>query len=134
MVYASIHLQREYKGKSVAVLPQTVVVPAGIPSRCPGTVPARLLRIWRLGMTVKGKKHSDESKLKMSAAKKGERHPNSGKKLSDETKLKMSAAKKGKRMSDESELKISAAKKGKRNPCFGMATAVHGPGMSHRRR
>ena len=32
MVYASIHLQREYKGKSVAVLPQTVVVPAGIPS------------------------------------------------------------------------------------------------------
>ena len=77
--------------KSVAVLPQTVVVPAGIPSRCPGTVPARLLRIWRLGMTVKGKKHSDESKLKMSAAKKGKRHPNSGKKLSDETKLKMSA-------------------------------------------
>ena len=60
-------------------------------------------------MTVKGKKQSDESRLKTSAAKKGE--------------LKMSAAKKGKRMSDESELKISADKKGKRNPCFGMATA-----------
>ena len=60
-------------------------------------------------MTVKGKKQSDESRLKTSAAKKGE--------------LKVSAAKKGKRMSDESELKISADKKGKRNPCFGMATA-----------
>ena len=38
--------------------------------RCPGTVPARLVRIWRLGMAgVKGKKHSDEAKLKMCAAK-----------------------------------------------------------------
>ena len=73
--------------------------------RCPGTVPARLVRIWRLGMAgVKGKKHSDESKLKMSAAKKGKR-------MSDEAKLKMSAAEKGKRMSDETKLKMSAARK-----------------------
>ena len=49
---------------------------------------------------MKGKKHSDETKLKMSAARKrnlsfgekGERHPNFGEKLSDEQKLKISAA------------------------------------------
>ena len=55
-------------------------------------------------MTVKGKKHSDESKLKISAALKGRKH-------SDETKLKMSAAKKGKRMSDESKLQNTSLQK-----------------------
>ena len=34
-----------------------------------------------------GKKHSDETKLKISAALKGERNPNFGKKHSDESKL-----------------------------------------------
>ena len=55
------------------------------------------------GASFKGKKHSDETKLKMSAARKrnlsfgekGERHPNFGEKLSDEQKLKISAANKG---------------------------------------
>ena len=51
-----------------------------------------------------GKKHSDETKLKLSAAKKGKR-------MSDETKLKISAAKKGKRMSDESKLQNTSLQK-----------------------
>ena len=97
--------------------------------RCPGMVPARLVRIWRLGMAgfFKGKKHSDETKLKISAATKGERNPYFGKKHSDETKLKMSAARKrnlsfgekgerhpnfGEKLSDEQKLKISALEDG----------------------
>lgn len=37
-----------------------------------------------------GKKHSEESKLKMSVKLKGENHPRWGKKISEETRLKMS--------------------------------------------
>jgi hypothetical protein len=53
-----------------------------------------------------GQKHTEESKAKQSAAKKG-------KPCSEETKAKISAAKKGKPQSEETKAKISAAKKGK---------------------
>ena len=55
----------------------------------------------------RGKKRSEESKAKMSAAKKG-------KQLSEETKTKMSAAKKGTTFSEEHKRKLAEAHKGQR--------------------
>ena len=53
-----------------------------------------------------GKHHSDETRLKMSAALKGRNN-------SDETRQKMSEAHKGKHHSEETRLKMSASLKGK---------------------
>ena len=58
----------------------------------------------------KGLKCSEETKLKLSIAKKGKK----GKPRSEETKLKISIAKKGKPHSEDSKIKMSIAKKGKK--------------------
>jgi hypothetical protein len=58
----------------------------------------------------KGKTHSEESKMKMSEAKKGENHPNYGKTHSEETKIKMSAS----------------ARKGEKHPNYGKPSAFKG--------
>lgn len=50
----------------------------------------------RQGATFAGRKHSDEAKAKMSAAKQGKQPPITGKHHSDEAKAKMSGVKKGK--------------------------------------
>ena len=65
-------------------------------------------RLHRLGT-------SDETKTKLSAAKKGENNPMYGKTriFSDAAKSKMSAARKGKKFSNEHRAKIRAARKGK---------------------
>ncbi len=55
-----------------------------------------------------------EAILNRSKAKTGEKHPMYGKQHSEESKLKMSEAKKGKKHSDETRAKISAAHKGKK--------------------
>lgn len=60
-----------------------------------------------------GCKHTEESKMKMSAALSGENHPNFGKPLPEETKIKISKATKGKTVSVETRRKISKAAKGK---------------------
>ena len=73
---------------------------------------------------MKGKHHSEESKKKMSEAKKGEKHPMYGKHLSEETRRKISEAEKGKltgekhpfygkHHSEKTKKKISEAEKGK---------------------
>ena len=58
-----------------------------------------------------GKKHSEETKKKMSASKKGlqsgEKNPMFGKHHSEETKKKISNAKKGKHRSEETKKKLS---------------------------
>ena len=59
-----------------------------------------------ISLHQKGKKHSEETKKKMSEAKKG-------KQLSEEHKKKMSEAKKGKQLSEETKKKMSEALKGK---------------------
>jgi group I intron endonuclease len=68
---------------------------------------------------MQGLRLSDESRAKMSAARKGERHPNFGKHLSEETRAKISEANKGqlgnmlgKHHSEATCAKISAARKG----------------------
>ena len=79
--------------------------------------------------------HSEETKLKMSLARKGDKHPMYGKRgelspffgksLSEETKLKISLAKKGKTRSKETKLKISLAKKGSKNHLYGKTGDLH---------
>ena len=94
-------------------------------------VEEQLIALWNLtsnkyGYNIKegGKngKHSEESKMKMSEAKKGklksEEHRkklsevNKGKHLSEETRKKMSEVRKGKPRSEETRKKLSEAKKG----------------------
>lgn len=69
----------------------------------------------------KGRKCSEETKAKMSAAKAGKNHPNYGKKLSDEVKAKISASNAGEnnpnygnKYSDEIKDKISKTHLGKK--------------------
>jgi hypothetical protein len=64
-------------------------------------------------MHNKGRTFSEESKRKMSEAKKGKSGPNKGKHFSEEHKRKISEAKKGKHRSEETRKKMSEAKKGK---------------------
>ncbi len=66
-----------------------------------------------------GYKHSEESKLRMSANRQGENHPMYGKVSarigtvhSEETKAKLSASKTGVKLSEETKAKISASKIG----------------------
>jgi hypothetical protein len=56
-----------------------------------------------------GKKHTDETKLKIAASKIGKPSWNKGKPFSDETKEKMSQAKKGKTQAPEHAAKRIAA-------------------------
>ena len=66
------------------------------------------------GEGFSGTKHSEETKQKMSEAKKGKKHPMYGKKFSEEHKLKMSEAHKGIKLSEETKRKMSEANKGKK--------------------
>src|SRR5574344_680600 len=74
----------------------------------------------KIGFFNSGKHHSDETKLKISEARKGKPSPLKGKHKSDEARRKMSEVRKGKpspmkgkHLSDEARMKISIAKKGK---------------------
>ena len=64
----------------------------------------------KISNSLKGRKHSDESKKKMSDKGKGENNVMFGKKHSDETRKKMSDAKKN--PSEETRMKLSKARKG----------------------
>ena len=66
-----------------------------------------------------GKQHTDESKRKMSEAKKGRVSPRKGISLSEETRRKISESMKGKQHTNESKRKMCEAKKGENNPFFG---------------
>ena len=65
------------------------------------------------GEGVSGLIHSEETKIKMSEARKGEKNHNYGKTLSDETKRKLSEVNKGKTHSEEHKRNISEAHKGR---------------------
>lgn len=64
----------------------------------------------------KGRKLSDETRAKMSAAQMGNKKW-CGKHHTPETRAKMSAAQKGKKLSAEARAKLSAAKMGNKNRC-----------------
>ena len=59
----------------------------------------------------KGKQRTEETRIKISEAKKGKPSPRKGVTLSDDTRKKMSESLKGKHRSDETKKKISAAVK-----------------------
>ncbi len=80
---------------------------------------AKKLNSETISKNRKGMKFSEETKRKMSDARKGEKNPNYGKTHSEETKRKMSEKAKGKILSDEHKRKISDAVKGKNHPLFG---------------
>ena len=66
---------------------------------------------------VRGSKHSQETKRKMSESMKGRSAHNKGKKVSEETKRKISEAKKGIKKAphtEETKRKLSEARKGKK--------------------
>ena len=60
-----------------------------------------------------GKRHTEETLAKLSAANRGDKNPMYGKIVSDETRAKLSAANRGKHRTDEFRAKISAALRGK---------------------
>jgi len=64
----------------------------------------------KISDSLRGSKHSNESKKKMSAKRKGENNVMFGKKHSDETKRKISEA--NRNPSEETRLKLSKARKG----------------------
>ncbi len=65
------------------------------------------------GEGASGLIHSEETKIKMSEARKGEKNHNYGKTHSEETKIKLSEAHKGRTHSEESRRNMSEAHKGK---------------------
>ena len=67
----------------------------------------------KMSEAKKGKKLSEETRKKMSEAKKGEHNPFYGKTHNDKSRKKMTEAKKGHTVSEETRKKISEAKKGK---------------------
>lgn len=72
-------------------------------------------------MSIKhiGKTPSDETKKKLSLAKKGEKHHMFGKITSIETKRKISATNKDRTHSHATKMKISSSQKGEKNHMFG---------------
>jgi hypothetical protein len=66
-----------------------------------------------------GRKHSEESKIKMSESRKGNKNHAFGKKMSDETKLKLSIAHTGKKYSTERVAQMKITFGGKNNPMYG---------------
>ena len=66
-----------------------------------------------------GKHHSEKAKEKMSKSSSGKNNPNYGKHHSEETKRKISEAQKGKKLSEEHRQKLSEAKKGENHPMYG---------------
>lgn len=66
----------------------------------------------------KGKKHTEESKKKMSESRKGKTW-NLGKKMSDETRQKLSLAHTGKKYSEERIAQMRITFGGKNNPMYG---------------
>lgn len=67
-----------------------------------------------------GRKHTIESKQKMSESKKGEKNPSFGKFPSKETRTRLSKSLSGHKVSESTKQRQSKSKIGKNNPMFGM--------------
>ena len=65
------------------------------------------------GEGVSGLIHSEETKIKMGEARKGEKNHNYGKTASEETRRKFSEAHKGRTHSEETKIKMSETRKGR---------------------
>lgn len=67
----------------------------------------------RAKLSAAARNISDETRVRMSASRAGDKNPNWGKSPSDETRAKLSVAHIGKHPSDETRTKISAGNRGK---------------------
>lgn len=65
--------------------------------------------------------HHKETKIKMSKAKQGKKHPMYGKELPEKTKIKIGKAHKGRIFSEQHRRKISETKQGENHPMYGKA-------------
>jgi len=70
-------------------------------------------------IAMKGKKHTQETKDKMSFAQVGEKNHMFGKTASDETKEKLRAASTGRKHTQKTKDKLSCERMGENNPNFG---------------
>jgi group I intron endonuclease len=73
----------------------------------------------KIGEKARGRKHSEESKIKMSLSRSGENHFRFGKNLTEEHKEKLRQSKIGTKHSEESKAKMSLAKMGAKNVNYG---------------
>jgi group I intron endonuclease len=73
----------------------------------------------KISLANTGKLATEEHKRKLSEARAGNKHPMYGKHHSEETKRKISLSEKGKIMSEEAKRKISEAFKGEHHPMYG---------------
>ena len=73
----------------------------------------------KLSKASTGKRHTDETRRKMSESREGAKNPMYGKPRSDDTKRKISEANTGKKRSDEVKQKLSEARKGEKHPFYG---------------
>lgn len=73
----------------------------------------------KISQATLGRKHSPETKLKMSASKAGRKNPNLSRKFSVETRKKMSDARMGKKLSAETRLRMSESRSGEKSCFFG---------------
>jgi group I intron endonuclease len=73
----------------------------------------------KIGEKSKGRRHSYESRIKMSESRRGENHFRFGKQLTDDHKKKLSIAKTGYKHSESSKLKMSISRMGEKNVNYG---------------
>jgi len=75
------------------------------------------------GITMNGKKHTEDAKRRMAINSSGPKNPNWGKNFSEETRRKISEAHKGLKHSAESRKKMSIAQARENNPNYGKTFA-----------
>ena len=97
-----------------ADIPREKLIALGMYYNRPASELIFLKRSGHQSLHQKGKKCSKETKKKMSEAKKGEKNNFYGKTHTEETRMKMSAARKGKPKTEETRKKMGASKKGTR--------------------
>lgn len=73
----------------------------------------------KISESKKGKKLSEECKIKLSLSHSGKKHHNYGKHLSEEIRMKISDSLKGIKITEETRRKLSEALKGEKNPNYG---------------
>ncbi len=71
------------------------------------------------GITMNGKKHTADARLRMSINSSGEKNPMYGKQRSEESRKKMSISSTGKKHTAEARAKMSKAQSGKNNANYG---------------
>lgn len=69
--------------------------------------------------SIKGRKHTEAAKKKISEGHRGEKNHNYGKHLSEVTRKKMSESRRGRKHTEESRKKMSEATRGKKHPLYG---------------